>query len=308
MAIADRPEPTPEDIKAMYGFVGLLGDAVPEIRDLLNRAVTEKWTPDRFVMSVANTNWWKNTGAGQREWTIRLVTDPAQAQIELVAGADKVRQMTAQLGVPMLDIETAKSVWLETKLAGLDDEMTRSFVSRRALERGNYATEDGKIGPSASGRMGQLIQEMFQLAHDYGYVSPNLNQEILDRARYLMTWGGTPDTTGWKEKMTNYASTYYAPYAEDIRGGKSLAELSQPVVSRVAQLLEMNPDALSVKDPLIKKALTEWNTEGGVSRAFTLKEIEDATRKDTRWLKTDNAMEDATKMVDEIGKRFGMVG
>jgi hypothetical protein len=305
--IAPRPEPSPEDIRASYGFVALLGDAVPEIRDILNRAVQEKWTPDRFVMSVASTNWWKNTPSAQREWTIRLATDPAQAAVEMATGADEIRRMTVELGVPMFGIEHAKQIWLETKITGFGDEASlRAFVSRRALEMANYSNEFGD-GPQAGGRMGQLVQEMFSLAQEYGYTSPNLSQEVLDHARFLMSWGGTTDNTGWREKMINFASAYYAPYAEDIRGGKTLAEVAQPVVSRVAQLLEVNPDALNMNDPVLKKALTEWNAEGGVQRAYTLREIEDMTRKDSRWLKTDNAMDEASKMVNEIGQRFGMV-
>lgn len=301
MVLADRPEPTPEDIRASYGFVGLLGDAVPEIRDLLNQAVAGKWTADRFVMSVASTSWWKNTPATQREWVVRLATDPAQAYTEMETGADQIRNLTAQLGVPMFSPEQAKEVWLWTKVAGYDENGVRAYVSRKAFELGGNQEAGG-------GRMGQLVQEMFQLSHDFGYTPSNLSSEILNHAQWLMSVGGSVDTTGWKSKMQEYASAFYAPYAEDIKGGKSVREVAQPIIARVSQLLEMNPDSLDMSDPVMKKALTEWNVENGVNRAYTLREIEDTTRKDSRWLKTDNAMEDAAKMMAEIGQRFGMVG
>lgn len=300
--IAERPEPTPEDIKAAYGFVGMLGDAVPEIRNILNQAVSEKWTPDRFVMSVANTNWWKSTPSAAREWTIRMATDPAQANTELATGAGEIIHLAAQLGVPSLSNAHARQIWLETKIHGYDENNTRAWVAQRAFALGT-PEQDGAFG----GRMGQLVQEMFQIAHDYGYKTNRLTHEVLSHAKDIMSHGGQIDTSLWKERMTRYAMAYYAPYAEDLRAGKTLAEVSQPVVSRVAQLLEVNPDALDVNDPIIRKALTEWKTEGGTSRAYSLREIEDATRSDARWLKTDNAMEDANKMVNEIGKRFGMV-
>lgn len=301
--IAPRPEPSPEDITASYGFVGLLGDAVPEIRALLHQAIANKWTPDRFVMSVASTNWWKSTPAVQREWVVRTATDPAQAATEMAAGAGAITHMAAQLGVPKLSVEQARKIWLETKIAGYDENNTRAYVAQRAFEMGKPEA-DGSMG----GRMGQLAQEMFQLAHDYGYTSPRVGYEIMDNVKEIMSHGGSIDTTQWRDRMIRYASAYYAPYAEDIKGGKTLAEVSQPIVSRVAQLLEANPDALSVNDPIIKKALTEWNSEKGVNRAYTLREIEDVTRKDGRWLKTDNAMEESAKLLAEIGQRFGMTG
>src|SRR5687767_13216895 len=114
-------EPTQEDIRAGYGFVALLGNAVPEINSILNQAVKDKWTPDRFVMTVANTSWWRTKPAAERDWVIKYVTDPAQAEREIWAGADSIRNLSVQLGVPMPSVEKAKDIWLATKWGGLDE-------------------------------------------------------------------------------------------------------------------------------------------------------------------------------------------
>jgi hypothetical protein len=66
----------------------------------------------------------------------------------------------------------------------------------------------------------------------------------------------------------------------------------------------MNPSNMNLNDPLVRKAMTEWAPDG---RAYSLREIEDQTRRDARWGVTDNAKQSAVKMVEEIAGKFGLV-
>src|SRR5690242_9096214 len=113
--------PKPEDIQASYGFVTLLAQEVPEIGTLMQQAVNEKWTADRFSLALANTDWWKSTPDAQRQWLVKSIADPASANVEAATGADEIRNLTAQLGVPMPSEEAAKDWWLWTKVAGYDE-------------------------------------------------------------------------------------------------------------------------------------------------------------------------------------------
>lgn len=298
-APAARPVPTPEDVMAGYGFVGLLAKAVPELKNILEQAVKGQWTPDRFVQTVADSSWYKSTPAGMREWITKQITDPAQAYTEAATGSDYIRNLSAQLGVPMPTPDRAKEIWLWTKVAGYDENGTRAYLSRAAFDEGGWAEEGGQ-----GGVYGRLVNDMFKMAHDYGYYSPTLSDEILEKARWIMRTGGNVDTTGWQSKMMDYATAFYAPYKEDIRGGKSVADIAKPVIDRVAQLLEVNPENVNLNDPLVRKAMTEWNPEG---RAYSLREIEDQTRRDARWGATDNAKQSAVQMVSEILNKFGML-
>lgn len=286
-------EPTPEDIKAGYGFVALLGNAVPEINSILQQAIQGKWTPDRFVMSVANTNWWRTTPDATRQWVIQSATDPASVEKQLLVGSDKIRRLSQEMGLALPDIEQARKLWLHGHLLGLGDEELKASIARSLA------------GGTGGGDMGRMVNEMFKMASDYGYSSGDLSGEILATARGFLGNSGTADITGWQSKMIEYAQSKFAPYAEDIRGGKTVADIARPIVDRVANLLEMNPDALDFNDPLLKKALTEWGAE---NRAYSLNEIENFARQDSRWKTTDNAMESSVKLLTEIGKTFGVLG
>lgn len=308
--IANRPEPGPEDYKASYGFVAQLADQIPEIRDLLNQALAGKWTPDRFVMSVANTNWFKTTPKSQRDWIIQMATDPSSAEADVQSGMATVMSDLQQIGIGV-------GVGL-TGRAHVDDRLRALYIGARTrgfwdneVARRKYIFETIMADPGGNkrenfgGAYGNLVAEMYKLAKDFGYSPSNLQAEIFWDTDTIMKSGGTVDASIFRTKMINYATAKYAPYADDIRGGKTVAEVARPIVDRVADLLELNPDAVDLTDPLIKKALTEWGAE---NRAYSLNEIENFARQDVRWRTTDNAMESSVKLLNELGRTFGVLG
>lgn len=294
--LTEKATPDPEAIKASYGFVAMLANRVPEIQSLLQQAVKENWTTDRFVMRTVETNWWKTTPEGGRNWLIRSITDPATAEMELQQGVREVYDSAALMGFATPDIARARELWVEAKTRGLDQNAARAHYSR--------ALSGGLTTQTAAGRFGEYVNQMYKQAFEYGYSSPNLDQEILGMARYLIDSGGTAGIDGWTSKMIDYAASFYAPYKEDIRGGKTVADVAKPVIDRVAQLLEVSPEALSMNDPIVRKAMTEWGKE---NRPYSLREVEDMARADVRYDTTDQAIDAATKMMQRIGQNFGFV-
>lgn len=293
-------EPTPEDIRASYGFVGKLADSVPEINAILQQAIAGKWTADRFVMTVANTNWWKANGSGAREIMIQQATDPGNFEKERAAGARAIAVQLEQLGIPFdLDFDTLGAIWVRSKVEQVPADGMASWLFDAAPWMSNNALLN------AGGRVGTVVNDMFRMAREYGYNPGDLTGEVLNEVRDMMQGGLAGGSEEWKSRMINYASSYYAPYAEEIRGGKTVAEIARPVIERVSNLLELNPDSMDFSDPILKKALTEW---GDKDRAYSLNEIENFTRKDARWKTTDNAMESSVKLLNEIGQTFGLLG
>jgi hypothetical protein len=304
-------EPTREDRLASYGFVAKLADAVPAIRDILNQALDGEWTADRFVMAVADTDWWNNTSAADREWIIKNATDPASAEDDIFNGKAMIREQLALLGFPegigkagnfTVD-DRLEMLYIKARTTGFAQNETtmRQYLFNEMMQQGTFAGQEMNLG----GLYGRYVTDSFRAAKDYGYSSNDLTGEVINFVNSVMRNGGQPNSEAWQRKMINYAEAKYAPYAEDIRGGKTVAEIARPVVDRVSQLLEMNPDAMDWNDPIMKKALTEWGAE---NRAYSLNEIENFTRQDARWKKTDNAMESSVKLLNEIGQTFGFLG
>jgi hypothetical protein len=59
----------------------------PELMKLLNSAVSDQWTTDKFTAELKNTGWWKNNSASARQAQVQAKTDPATYKADLAAAA-----------------------------------------------------------------------------------------------------------------------------------------------------------------------------------------------------------------------------
>lgn len=297
------------DVKAQYGFVALLGKTIPEIGKLLKKAVKEKWTAERFSMSIVNTKWWRSTPSATREWVTLRITDPATARREMNAGAQDIRARARVLGVNAGSFSFLQSTWLKAKLAGYEGEALDAYIFKRT-PRGSI---EGRFKHSG-GRYGQLLNDMLEQGYQYGYIttpdredSPYQLTRIVSAANKIMSAGGTAQPAEWQQKMREFAATKYAAFADRINAGATVLDIAEPYRRSIAETLELNDADVGLNDKLLDKALQGRPAKDGTPQALALWEVEDMARKDGRWRKTDNAMQAAGETVDYIGRAFGFI-
>jgi len=83
--------------------------------------------------------------------------------------------------------------------------------------------------------------------------------------------------------------------------GLDLANIYAPYRTRMANLLELTPDAISLDDPLLRSAY-------GQDKEMSLYDFQRAVRKDPRWQYTDNAREEVSSVALGILRDFGFQG
>lgn len=294
--------PKPEDVKAQYGFVALIAQQIPEVGGLMEQAVRENWTPDRFSLALANTGWWKTTPDAGRQWLVTSIADPATAEQQLQVGQAGILQDLIEIGVhpydsngnPRLD---TRALYLRVRLGGMekDDAARRAFL----FKEGNQPSEWDNQG----GRYGQLVSEMLKLTHDYGYTAPGASREITGAANAIMLGGGTGTAEAWKRKMIQYAKAKYGAFADRLEAGESVMDLARPYLDSYAKVLEVAPGDVSLQDNMVQKAL-----QGNGQQAAAVWQFEQELRKDDRYGYTRGARQDAASTVQAIGRAFGMVG
>lgn len=296
------PKPlTPEDIKAQYGFVAALAQAVPEINTLLQNAVKGQWSASRFQMAVANTSWWKTTGDTARNWLITKLSDPATAQHEMQDGANKITGIAQGLGFSSSQIAAdAQSIWLTSQLNGMSDAEVSSYIASR--EWGQVTANPDSVG----GTIENNINQMRQMAADYGYNPPDLQREISGVAGEdaLGNRTGSDALSSWQTRMQNYATVKYAPYADQIKQGQTVADIAKPYTDAYQTVLEQ-PAAQGLNDPAVAKALQGTPDGKGAVTATPLWQFQQQLRSDPRWAQTDNAKQSMAQAVTQIGKTFG---
>jgi hypothetical protein len=291
------------NLKASYGFVATLASKVPEIGNLMKRAIREKWTSQRFQMAVADTHWWKSTPAQTRQWITQQASDPASANRNKIVGGRKVATIAGAMGLAGgITDAIAQDIWLDTQLAGYDDQQVRAEIYNRL---------SGKVPiDQAGGEFGTLINQAREMAASYGYTPADLDKQVKDAAGMGLHYGdqGQDGLSLWETKLKNYAKSKYAAFADRIDQGETVKDIAQPYMDRYAELLEVNPQDVNLNDNLVQKWLQGTTEAGKPPAAVPVWQAEQDLRKDPRWGYTNNAKQAAAETATTIGKAFGMIG
>ena len=83
--------------------------------------------------------------------------------------------------------------------------------------------------------------------------------------------------------------------------GLDLSNIYAPYRTRMATLLELTPDAISLDDPLLRSAY-------GQDKEMSLYDFQRAVRKDPRWQYTDNARQSVSNVALQVLRDFGFQG
>ena len=83
-----------------------------------------------------------------------------------------------------------------------------------------------------------------------------------------------------------------------VADGADLETIYQPYKTRMATILELNPESININDATLRSAI-------GPDKEMPLYEFEKALRKDSRWQYTDNARESISKISARIRQDFG---
>lgn len=83
--------------------------------------------------------------------------------------------------------------------------------------------------------------------------------------------------------------------------GLDLDNIYAPYRTRMANLLEVTPDSISLDDPLLRSAY-------GQDKEMSLYDFQRAVRKDPRWQYTDNARQEVSSVALQVLRDFGFQG
>lgn len=279
------------ELAARYGFAMAVLNSSPELKSLFQKAVAQTWTPERFQAELRNTAWYRNNSETWRNAVIQKHTDPATYKANIKQIRTRLGMMAVELGArasgAILD-QMSETAYL----FGWDDNQIRANLAQYV------SFTDGRM----LGHAGQVERELRQWAADQGV---NVSDKWLrDNAAAIV--GGTRTLDDSKRYLTDYAISANPHLAERLRAGQTLAEIAEPYRQTMAQLLEINPESVTMKDPMIRKALAHKNDKGQVVMR-TLYEFENDLRADKRWLKTKNAQDAAMNTVNRVLRDMGVI-
>ena len=161
------------------------------------------------------------------------------------------------------------------------------------------------------GAYANTVQDLGDYANLYG-----ISLTDTQRKDYQGRLVGTVDANGIrirssaddiKTELRNKAAATYSVFADQIKAGQSLWDITSAYRAKMADVLEMDPEAIKWDDPLWKdgKIFTAVDKDGKMSMR-PLYEVDKMLREDSRWQYTKNANDTYSKYTGAILTKFGM--
>lgn len=277
-----------------YGFNQALLDANPELKDKFDQAVKNTWSAQRFQAAIRDTKWWKTHSQQERDYLVKQYGDPATAKQEFSTAYTHIQQMAGQLGIQVND-QTRKflnAMAYNVAAKGWSDDQLR-------MEMGKHVYFDGG---NWNGQGGEEQQKL----HDYAY-SMGVTMSgtwYANSSRDIIRGKATEQT--FQSQIRKQAKAMFPNWGKQIDAGQSVADLANPYLTSMQQILELPGGSINLFDPTVKKALQYKDPTTGTSTVKPLWQFENELRGDPRWKKTQNAQNSLMQVAHQVLSDFGL--
>lgn len=283
-----------------YGFALAFMNSDPELKALFAKAVKNTWTPDMFTARLRATKWFRTHSASVRNAIMMQTSDPKSYK-------ENVDKMYAQVR------DAWGKVYGMNSVAGIDDTTLRKWgetafrmgwTSEQLIDHMGSSINYQQLitNNSLGGSAAEARSQLRELASNYG-VDPGNTWMATNLGRII---GGDDTMEGATARIKDFAKQQYQAFADQIEAGHTVAEIADPYRQKMADLLEMNPADIGLKDAKIQAALTAKDGEGKPA-AQTLTDFANSVRKDTRWQYTSNAKQQVAEVGSQLLRSFGLV-
>jgi len=268
-----------------YGITADLIKAFPELQKVFDLYVAGDLT--QAELEYYKTGYYRGltttskTRAGQKASQPGVYTQGLEAF--------KVEQRKRLIGKGInLDETTFNSVMQDAYDKGLDDAQ----IDLQAL--GKFK---GTIGGDTLGK----VQTLEEYADTFGM---SYSKATLDSWSQGI-FSGTNTLADIQEKIRRDSASAYPIFADDINKGTSVDALASAYKSSMANILEIDADAISWTDPTFRRALQYVGADGKPALK-PIWQFEAELRQDPRWDLTDNARATADSLSLKVLRDMGV--
>ena len=322
----ETPAQVKADFMAKYGEQAKFIASVPEISNMLTKAINENWSPTLWATQFANTQWAQTHPGDIGLAEIKRISAPEQYNTEYNAAQSRVASLAESLGIKLtpqqlgsqVDINTPPALDQNAVASGQD--MTNWLMqhpnasdAQITQQMAKYGTIDPTTGPG--GTLKQFSNSLQNLAQQYGVlgqVSTDGTSKVFDNlaATEAAAGGNISDPATlvkYENQYKTQAMATYKPYADQIANGAKVSDLASPYLSTYASLMEVSPSdiqlgALTGPGAMVSKALT-GDANGQVVNPY---DFASQVRSQPAWLNTQNAHATVNSAADYMISQMGM--
>jgi hypothetical protein len=291
---APVPKLSSSELAEQYGFVSSFLNSNSELKKLFQQAVSGGWTADKFQAKIRNTKWWKSHPKEERDYLTQRFTDPATAKQSLSEAEIKVKQMANALGIieSPFTLKKIKEAAYNMVAKGWDEGQIRYNLGQYV-----YFTK-GKH----QGEGGELYDQLEAYAYNMGVKTSD--SWMGDRIRRAVR--GTATIQDFKNELNIIAKAQFPQWSKQIDGGQTVADMAQPYMQSMSQILELPAGSINLFDPNVKKAMSWTDPSTNKKGAKPLWQYENDLRNDSRWKQTKNAQDSLMQVAHQVLADFGL--
>jgi len=282
------------ELAEKYGFTMDFLNANPEIRDkIFNPMVKEGWSQEMFNAKMRGTKWWKAHSDKERQYLTQMFTDPATARQSLSQARVTVQQLANQLGVKETTLikKRMSEAAYNMVAKGWNEGQLRYFL-------GQYVYFNGG---DMEGQGADVQNELRSYAYSMG-VKMSDSWYAANTRKVLR---GLATTSDYKNDMLRQAKAMFPQYSKQLDGGQTVADIAQPYLQSMSQILELPAGSINLYDSTVKKALQYKNPTTLQVQAKPLWQFENDLRGDPRWKQTKNAQDSLMQVGHQVLADFG---
>lgn len=280
-----------QELADQYGMSYAFFKSQPELMKLLNSAVSDQWTADRFTAELKNTNWWKDNSSTARQAQVLAKTDPATYKANIAAAQADARDRAVQAGAILTDKQVNQ---LATNIVsyGWDENQINNFLGQYVGFR-----KDHTLG----GQAGAAYDQITKYAYDQGVQVTD--QAAKNSAAYLVRGLATMQEV--QDAIRQQAVSTYPGWSEQLQAGATMRDIAQPYIQMTAQELELPESDISVWHPKVRAALNQADSKGQPS-PMSLTDYQAALRADPAWRQTQGAQDQVMQVGRQVLQSLGL--
>ncbi|MGZ6788335.1 MAG: hypothetical protein ACXVGN_00080 [Mycobacteriaceae bacterium] len=281
------------DMAIDYGWAMAVFNQFPELMAVFKDAVHNSWSVQRFQAEIQDTKWFKNHSDTWRTNTYLKLTDPQTYADRLNKVSRGLQDAAGQLGIEFKNHRQLQEMSEQAFLHGWDETKINNVLAHMVQINGQH---------TVGGELASIQDRLKNYALNNGIsVTDNTMQGWL---RSIVRGAGTEQE--FQNYITKMAVAKFPNWKKELESGMSMADIAQPYRQQMADLLEINPNDISLNDKAIRNALSMKNDQGHWD-SMSLGDFEDMVRQDHRWQYTDNARQQVSSLTAGLLQSFGLM-
>ena len=283
-------------------FKSLPKEYAGEINRLLDQARKGKWKESTFMAELQKTQWWQTSLPSLQAYFIES-HDPRNKGTfaETIRNeSDAISRQLESLGIKTTQVDpvTGKFVDNTKVIQGLASlKMMNGWTPEQFNQ---HLASNAQVHFTAGGTIGSSLDVIKRQALAYG-ISIDKNYENQIQFSLLDPTDGR-DAQYYLNEMKNQAMDTYKPFAESIKQGRSMYEITSNYRTKMANLLETDPTNVTWQD-LMGKVIDPTTGTARMESEF-IKQV----KQDPLWQYTRNAKETYSNTALDLMKQFGFIG